>query len=281
MLSRTFGVEIEVSRGTQREALAALTAAGINARIEFYNHEVRSTWKITTDATVPFGYELVSPVLRGSDGFAELRTVLDALASTGHAVDRSAGLHVHIGVPEFGLSELKKIAKIYMKFERVIDSFMPPSRREGRNRMVRSCWNVIARRDNIGRRVVCQKAREVSEAEAFRVVDGCETEEQLRSTWGTRYRKLNLMSFWKYRTVEFRHHSGTLNADKAENWVKFCMMLVSGAANGAPKANTTPESEWTIGKETSRIFWTFRDFPGVKDLRAFFKARQRQLRWAA
>jgi hypothetical protein len=43
---------------------------------------------------------------------------------------------------------------------------------------------------------------------------------ELVSAQGGRYFKVNLQSYHTYGTVEFRQHSGTLNAAKAVNWVR-------------------------------------------------------------
>ena len=38
---------------------------------------------------------------------------------------------------------------------------------------------------------------------------------------GSRYFKLNLQSFCRHRTIEFRQHGGTVSALKISNWVRF------------------------------------------------------------
>ena len=53
-----------------------------------------------------------------------------------------------------------------------------------------------------------------------------------------RYKKLNLMSFWQHGTVEFRHHQGTVEAQKAENWVRMCLRMCLAAREGAKEFNS-------------------------------------------
>ena len=42
---------------------------------------------------------------------------------------------------------------------------------------------------------------------------------------GGRYNAVNLESYRKYGTAEFRQHGGSINADKVCNWVIFCTHL--------------------------------------------------------
>jgi Putative amidoligase enzyme len=37
------------------------------------------------------------------------------------------------------------------------------------------------------------------------------------------------MAFWRHGTVEFRHHSGTVEADKIINWVSLTQHLLENA----------------------------------------------------
>src|SRR5581483_12043482 len=46
---------------------------------------------------------------------------------------------------------------------------------------------------------------------------------------GSRFVKLNFTSHWKHGTVEFRQHSGTVDAEKIKRWVYFCQKLVDVA----------------------------------------------------
>ena len=45
-------------------------------------------------------------------------------------------------------------------------------------------------------------------------------------TGGSRYFKLNVQSYWRHGTVEFRQHSGTVEFGKIRNWLLFCARLV-------------------------------------------------------
>ena len=44
-----------------------------------------------------------------------------------------------------------------------------------------------------------------------------------------RYHKLNLMAFWRHGTVEFRQHSGTIDAEKICAWISLTQGFIEKA----------------------------------------------------
>lgn len=53
--------------------------------------------------------------------------------------------------------------------------------------------------------------------------------------WEDRYYFINLGSYKKYKTIEVRGHSGTLNADKILNWIKICETIMNSDKTYTPK----------------------------------------------
>jgi hypothetical protein len=103
--NRTFGVEAEFYNITPQTAIDALRAVGIVAVNAGYTHRIMSEWKIVTDSSVTstgtgtgYGLELVSPILRGRDGLEQVAKALDALRNAGAKVNKSCGIHVHVGL---------------------------------------------------------------------------------------------------------------------------------------------------------------------------------------
>lgn len=195
---RTFGVELECYHKTNRniinDAIEILRANGIAVRdFSGYTHTVSNEWHITTDSSLNGGYtmEVVSPVLKGQEGIDEVKKVVDILDNTlGCRVNRSCGTHVHQGANDFRSDDLERAFKNYKNNEHLFDSLVPASRRGDAR------W--------------------------------CHTLEDVGyNSWGsTRYVKLNKCSYVKYGTLEYRQHSGTLNGDKLDHWIKLtnCMM---------------------------------------------------------
>tara|TARA_R100001440_G_scaffold19195_2_gene32447 strand:- start:18790 stop:19812 length:1023 start_codon:yes stop_codon:yes gene_type:complete len=202
----TFGVEVEFNRESlsrlERHMNAELEQHNISVAYEGYNHTTRNHWKLVTDASC--GSELVSPVLQGSAGFRELKLVLQALNSFGITEPESTcGVHIHLKPRNLTVEKVKNIYKRYAKYEREIDSWMPPSRRGNRNQW---CYSIISN----------------ANAPAFEAYQGNSFYELVASLPNSiRYHKVNLRSLTRYGTVEFRQHSASTDYTKISNWIKF------------------------------------------------------------
>jgi len=202
-MARKFGIEVEflVPANVFGEDVARqLTAAGIPTVWAGYTHSVTSTWKIVRDGSLTTqgynGLELVSPPLEfGEESFALIRKACEVINRINASVRKVCGLHVHVDASDVTVDAARLLAKRYAHFEGTIDSFMPLSRRNNNNRYCQSVVNAYDPSQTVIEHIL-----------------------------GTsRYHKINFMSYVKYRTIEFRHHSGTTNAEKIINWVKFCV----------------------------------------------------------
>ena len=229
---RTFGVEIEFigennQRITNQEINQYLERQGADFRMHtaYYSDTDATLWRLKTDSSVSgsgCGLEVVSPVLQGDSGYRDLMLVLDAVNNTGASINRTCGLHVHVGVSDWGIKQFRNLYKRYSKFETAIDSVLPASRRLSNNGYCNS--TVMAFGQTLG--------------QAFEKINSCKTARELSNQIGTRYTKLNIQSFWKHGTVEFRHHSGSTENEKISNWLKVCLSMVQAAdANRSIKVN--------------------------------------------
>jgi hypothetical protein len=200
--NRTFGVEIEflspvtnltIIRTLQDEVNVACTYEG-------YTHRVMDHWKIVTDSSLERArgfraFEIVSPILQGQEGLDELAKVIATLEALGCKVNKSCGIHVHVGVNDYTTRNLTNLIKFYGKHEQEIDMVVAPSRRASRWAQtldIDSIWNKLNR---------------------------CEDFSDVENLLSTRYRKVNVFSFRRYGTVEFRQHGGSLDVDKICHWV--------------------------------------------------------------
>ena len=223
----TFGVEIEfiIGRGISREDLArAITAAGVACRTEGYGHTTGSHWKIVTDASVDSsysaGFELVSPPMRGQDGFDQITKVCNVLEAKGCKVNKKCGLHVHVGASDWQLPAFKNLIKLYSSAEKAIDSFVAPSRRESNNTYCKAL------------RVNRSYLDSATTMDSIAVAIG-QTAGASRARHPGRYCKVNVQSFWQHGTVEFRHHQGTVDGQKTVYWVKLCLRMAAAAHDGS------------------------------------------------
>ncbi len=197
--NRQFGVEIEAF-GIDKSRLAELIRnAGVECHVEGYNHSTRRHWKIVSDGSLDGenAFEIVSPILEGLEGIEELQKVCEVLETSRVKINKSCGLHIHFDASNFGLAQVKNMLFNYAAFENEIDSFMPTSRRENNNTY---CKSVIGFETRIER---------------------ANTMQQLAGVFSSRYFKVNLQSYSRHNTIEFRQHSGTVEFKKISNWILF------------------------------------------------------------
>jgi hypothetical protein len=206
---RQFGVEAEFYGITPTAAIIALEAVGITATFEGYTHAVMSNWKIVTDASVTdagtgrgTGLELVSPILKGEEGLQELAKALDALRNAGAKVNTTCGLHVHIDTLGMNGIQRKNFFNSYVRNQDVMDRLVSVSRRDNRRYTAR---------------YTTAQANSYAEAIA------------LGNDGGSRFYTVNICSFQKYGTLEFRQHQGTLSGKKAVAWVKMLLAMAETA----------------------------------------------------
>lgn len=232
--TRKFGIEIEAYNCTREKLASELRSAGIDVAIEGYNHTTRNHWKLVTDSSLTGNntFELVSPVLEGEAGLKELEKVCWVLEFCDVKVNDSCGLHIHMDAADFDLQTWKNLALSYKHLERVIDSFMPQSRRQN---------------------YYCKGLSSISALD----IQAAQSIYDLRAAFGNnRYRKVNLEAYARHRTVEFRQHSGTTNFTKMENWIRFLNGLITFAKAGI--AGTTSLDNIPFLDEKQKLFYKLR-----------------------
>ena len=207
---RKFGVEVEyASRGVARGTLATLLEQrGVPCRVEGYNHTTRPHWKVTTD--VSCGYEVVSPVLQGEDGFRQLKVVLDTMTELGCQVNRNTGVHVHLDASDLEAVDVANVVKRYQANEQEIDQWFPRSRRGNANNYCRALDTVV------NQHALTRLEGEGGNRRAMFAAD----------VVGTRFAKVNTLATERHGTIEFRQHAGSTDYEKVSNWVLFLQHFV-------------------------------------------------------
>lgn len=200
----TFGVEIECVNCRYNDFFAAARRNGLSIFDQvYYNHHDMPVYKLTTDSSLVGDNtaECVTPPLNSTDGFESLEACCKSLNEIGANVNKSCGLHVHIGAADLTDREYCNVFVNYMALEDAIDSFMAPSRRN-------SHW--------------CNSLKSHRSAILF-----ASTREEMRAAFGgDRYYKVNACAYRAHKTIEFRQHSGSTDFEKISAWVKFLGKLV-------------------------------------------------------
>eukprot|EP00501_MAST-03F_sp_TOSAG23-6_P000213 GSMAST32.ASY1.ANO1.216.1 assembled CDS len=262
---RTFGVELEltVSGDISLDLIArqiSLRAGSERCHRASYGSATSLDWKVVKDSSIQCNqnmpncntFELVSPILRGGRGLNRLNNVLTAITNVASiTVNKSAGMHVHIDVSDLNVFQLCKISKNFIKYERVMDSMMPPSRRNNTNTYIRS-----NRRNR--KLFLLTLAMNPGDTNGNR----------------KRYYKLNFQPLVQRRqsTIEFRQHSGTSEYKKVANWIRFTIAFISNSATlRAPQSFSATSSD---EKEFNALFnYVIKD----RYLKDFYDRRIRHL----
>ena len=216
----TFGVEIECYNCNRENLINEGGARSLSIHSEGYNHDDgHAYYKIVSDGSIigREGNEVVSPIFKGNNGLNSLKSLCDALAAVGARVNRSTGLHVHIGAEKFSDAHFLNILRNYQKLETAIDSFMPNSRRGDNNGYCKSLTGLR--------------------------FDLANSKEQAINICGTRYRKVNAIAYLRHKTIEFRQHSGTTEYEKISNWISFLAKLVQYSENNVLTDNVATIEE--------------------------------------
>lgn len=232
--SRKLGVEYEmtvplVGRGSgqdvQQTLANVLTANGLSAVARGYSHEPLPSgvdFGVEYDSSVHgesqysgiewFPIELKTRILNYDEWEALVPKALDICRYMGARVNRSCGHHVHVALDEVhsrrpGPRVVRSLYNVVHRFEPVIFSLVAPSRctsrfaqpLPNRSRLFHSCHGIRSFRQTVSR-------------------------------WD-RFYGLNLTNaLGSNPHVEFRHHHGTLDSEKARHWLRLCMRLIDHAA---------------------------------------------------
>ena len=243
----TFGAEIELIRKTRflpnHQSLAAWLRQklGVDVVYEGYTHDYIHHLKVVSDGSLSGGgSEIVLPVTKYGD-YGLLQRAMRAIRGLGSA-DVSCGIHVHFGLlPEAGMSwhSCNADDKVLLLdwFHRMLvayDHFWPAICKAVAPSRSRSEWAQPPSRqlDNLAMRlersydVALDAHKSLSHAIHYIVAntqyatlsDVCNT--LYESIAYDRYMAVNLASFSKYGTVEFRQHGGTTNANHIVKWIE-------------------------------------------------------------
>lgn len=239
-----FGVEIEAYGITRSELTNELKNAGIDTESLGYTHETRNNWKVVNDGSLTGieTFELVSPILEGNSGLAKLKTASLIARGLDGKVNRNCGLHIHFDARQFDKMTWIRIFKNYAKIESKIDCFMASSRRGNQNtycQSVRSTRTETALNEAANRSDLQSALRRISEGFG-----------------GGRYYKVNLQSFWRHGSIEFRQHQGTLDFKKMQNWILFLARLVKFSQHAELRNDSWEEMGRFLSTEQINYFKT-------------------------
>lgn len=236
----TFGVEIECFNAPRQMLLAAANRQRLAMRSETYNHtDNRRYYKLVQDGSIRGNdpVECVSPILDSDNrGFDSLKACCDALNEIGAMVNKTTGLHVHVG----GNITEQQYCNTFVNYyylENVIDTFMAASRKDA--------YYASSMHHNAHGRYFNHYT-----------LLGANTFGQVGNAFhNDRYFKINCESWLRHHTIEFRQHGGTTNYEKIRMWALFCIKLVAWSADNRLSTDVATIDEIPFLDETEKTYF--------------------------
>lgn len=249
----TFGLEIELLTGTYSKDLSRklplACGVGEDGSIHYNDDNV-------------VDLEITTPPLAGQQGLEYLENVCYILADNDCFVNSSCGLHLHLGVGDWETSKIIRLLSLYFIFEDLLFAIQPPSRQD--NQYCRPVCSKYSLYD-------IKKCRELEKLEALWLKTNDKEEIEMRKKRkydDSRYCGINLHCLlYNKKTLEVRHHAGTIDYTKMLNWIKINQAFVRFALSNYD----LPENH-TIGLKNKLDLFK-RKITDDKDLIDYIKAR--------
>jgi hypothetical protein len=244
----TFGIEIECFIPSTALAAARVSIGGYHNGRQIPG--LPAGWNAQDDISIDpesrdqCGVEIVSPILKGADGIAQVKAVVAWINSLGGKVNASCGLHVHIGFAGRKATELARLVCLVGHHEKALYAMTGTKTRE-RGRPGHRCYSasIQATHKSVSKTGLLSGSGDA----------GCD-----------RYRVLNLTNLASGRrpTVEFRCFAGTLNILKVLASIQVCLGLVQKALTGKTKARFEGEvgvetGVQAVGRLFNFLYWRF------------------------
>lgn len=241
MKTLRFGIEIETV-GLNRLAIARAIQSAVGGTIarDFDGARVIDpsgrTWRVVRDGSLSGGNdngEIVSPIL-GYEDIENLQKIVRAVRQAGARADASCGIHIHVDGSRFDAKSLTNLVKMVHKQERLLEHALGVSE----TRLARFCRAIDA---NFMERL--ERARPKTLADVSEAWYGYRTSSPSRYD-SSRYRGLNLNSFFFRGTIEWRYFNGTLHAGEVKTYIQLVLAFAAKAL--AAKSASSKRRDFNI-----------------------------------
>ncbi|HRK07568.1 MAG TPA: amidoligase family protein [Pseudobdellovibrionaceae bacterium] len=273
---QTFGVELEfapsgdtdITKEAQwlppakmlADALKKAVGSSLVKSVVFGGHADHEKWSVVHDGSC--GWEVVSPILQGQDGFEQLLGVLTTienegvLRASGLQVNISTGFHVHLGWTYGQPRKVRRTLQFIRMVEPALFSLVAPSR------VVES---------DVSGNAFCESIRKHFSDEKLRSLS---SDADLMRYFGSHDHRYRLINLTKYdasaatSTAEIRLHNGTSDPAKVSLWVALWMNILSSIDHfdipEIAEFSCTPEIALPSVNELSDIIWICNRYLGME-----------------
>ena len=168
------------------------------------------------------GIEIQVPASDGNHTEKLVRRACKSLEENGFDISKRCGLHIHIEYP-CRMKTIKRLMLMIYACEPVFYAINPQSRKDNNYcRPLNSAFSV--------HEIVWTRSQDIDKLFYSKRYTGL-TKSKIRyfrmSKWNEcRYFGFNLHSLFHQRTIEFRHHAGTISPDKIMHWIGFLKAIL-------------------------------------------------------
>lgn len=221
-IQRMLGVEIE--------AYAVYPWKETRVAVKKWQGGIVKDGSLTCDSGVPF--EVTTTPAGGQLFVDQLTDICEALAKDKAKTNKTCGLHVHVDASSYKWWDVQRLIKLYSKVEASLFKVIAPYR-DGNNYSQR-CGQKFMNDFVLG-----LKGPKDLKKKMLRRIYGLSTEHRMTKTEvdeaynekynNHRYHALNIHSWFRRGTIEFRHHHGVVDRDVILNWAILCGHIVTAA----------------------------------------------------
>ncbi|MBQ7704511.1 MAG: amidoligase family protein [Selenomonadaceae bacterium] len=244
MKTQTIGVEIEMT-GLTRKAVAEILAAHFGTAANYVDggykaYEVKDaedrTWKVMRDTSITsqkkvreiityadelYRVELVTPILKYND-IETLQEIVRKIRKAGGFVNKSCGLHIHIGAEKFTPATIRNLVNAVASKEELIYKALKVH--EDRKSYCKPTDKRFLQELNE------KKPETMAQLAAIWYNEPEELAATLHNHYdSTRYTICNLHALFTKGTIEFRVFNSTLHAGEIKAYIQFCLALTHQA----------------------------------------------------
>jgi len=222
MMNQKFGVEIEFTGITKSESIEVVDKHNSVTNMKFeivHDSSIMSVLNyggtlVYTDSD-ELKNELVTPILSGSSDITKLLDIVKELKAKGACVTATCGIHIHVSGDGHTPKSLKSLTNLMLARE---DMFVKAFKITN-TRLDRYCNKLD---ENFVKDINEGKVRTLNDVRYVWYGD----ERELNSEYdSSRYKMMNLHSFFSGKGIEFRLFNSTLNATLLESYINFCLAM--------------------------------------------------------
>lgn len=276
MKTQTFGVEIELTGITRKEAAQVIAdyygTTSYYATRSYDTYEATDRqgrkWKAMRDGSIDtegngsdYSCEIVTPICKWDD-IADIQEIVRQLRRKGAKANASCGIHVHVGAEQHTAKTLRNLVNIMASKEDLL--FKALKVRATREHYCQKADESFVEKMN-------HKKPQTEKAMEDLWYEGYESRYDNRSEHynSSRYHALNLHSLWQGKGIEFRCFNGTTHAGRIKTYIQLCLAISHQALtqHGASARKTASGNEkYTFRTWLLRLGMIGDEFKTARDL---------------